>query len=100
MKLYEQLFSENLSLIKEIAAYKRQQKDLNKKVSEASQDSTQLFFDLYDQLGNSLQAENVCWASLAQTVNEAYYEQPFKHIREQGKAQFYKLCHNYISNLL
>lgn len=99
MKLYERLFSENLSLIKEIAAYKREQKDLNKRVPETRQDSAE-WFDLYDQLGNSLEAENVCWALLAQTVDEAYHMQPFKHVREKGKVRFYTLCHNYISSLL
>lgn len=93
MKVYQQLFNENLGAIKRIKELRQQRSELENQFKTAADDR----WDISDQIGHVIDMENCEWAELIQWVDEAYYNQPFAHIRKQGKDKFYQMVNEYLA---
>lgn len=92
MKIYEQLFAESKSTLKTIRQLRIRRNEIFQELNE----SDVYLPELEREFGENMQDETIEIDILIREVDEAYYAQPIKSVRDQGKTQFWKLANEFL----
>jgi hypothetical protein len=96
MKVYQKIFNDNLGTINEIKRLRQRRNELVNEIN-SSDDSKfsarryQYNHEAQKEFGENLLDEQILLDLLIRDIDEACYQQPFEHIREQGKEAFWEL---------
>jgi len=94
MKVYEQLFEENKSTLENIRQLRIRRNEIIKELN-----SSDVYLpELEHEFSENMQDETIEISILIREVDEAYYAQPFKSVRDQGRNQFWKLANQFLDN--
>jgi hypothetical protein len=96
MKVYQKIFNDNLGTINEIRRLRQRRNELTNEInsfddSKFSARRYQYNHEAQKEFGENLLDEQILLDLLIRDIDEAYYSQPFEHIRDQGKAAFWRL---------
>ena len=83
MKVYQRIFNDNLGTINEIKRLRQRRNELVNEINS--------FDEAQKEFGENLLDEQILLDLLIRDIDEAYYQQPFEHIRDQGKEAFWEL---------